>query len=96
MHRPCTKTCGADPIVFKPEGIPRGSVKGIKEGGDLSHLVQGRRQCPGAGLALRVMALSVGTLIQCFEWEEAEENESRSDWETNMNKQEERSIKIKI
>ncbi|KAJ0104603.1 hypothetical protein Patl1_19399 [Pistacia atlantica] len=21
MHRPCTKTCGADPIVFKPEGF---------------------------------------------------------------------------
>ena len=54
-----------DPISFKPERFEGGEVEGHK----LMPFGMGRRACPGSGLAQRVVGLSLGSLIQCFEWE---------------------------
>ncbi|KAK0605868.1 hypothetical protein LWI29_031661 [Acer saccharum] len=65
-----------DPTSFKPERF-----ESHGDGGDhqLGHKLipfgMGRRACPGMGLAQRVVGLTLGSLIQCFEWERVDENE---------------------
>ncbi|KAI7984569.1 Cytochrome P450 81Q32 [Camellia lanceoleosa] len=54
-----------DPTSFKPERFEGGEMEGYK----LMPFGMGRRACPGAGLAQRVVGLALGSLIQCFEWE---------------------------
>ncbi|XP_068657093.1 cytochrome P450 81Q32-like [Aristolochia californica] len=55
-----------DPWSFKPERF-----KEVEEAkGGLKWIVfgHGRRSCPGAGMAVRELAMVLGALIQCFEW----------------------------
>ncbi|XVE78646.1 hypothetical protein DITRI_Ditri13aG0163300 [Diplodiscus trichospermus] len=54
-----------DPTSFKPERFGNGEGESNK----LMPFGLGRRACPGAGLAQRVVGLTLGSLIQCFEWE---------------------------
>ncbi|KAF5448625.1 hypothetical protein F2P56_029136 [Juglans regia] len=57
---------------FKPERFESGK-------GDAHKLIMpfglGRRACPGAGLAQRMVGLTLGSLIQCFEWERINDEE---------------------
>lgn len=59
-----------DPTSFKPERYEDGEVEGHK----LMPFGLGRRACPGAGLAQRIVGLALGSLIQCFEWERVGED----------------------
>ncbi|KAF5817565.1 putative cytochrome P450 [Helianthus annuus] len=54
-----------DPLSFKPERFETGGNEGYR----FIPFGMGRRQCPGSGLANRVVGLALASLIQCFEWE---------------------------
>ncbi|KAL5714091.1 hypothetical protein ACHQM5_016099 [Ranunculus cassubicifolius] len=54
-----------EPEKFIPERFEGERVTGIK----FIPFGIGRRGCPGASMALRVVALGLGTLVQCFDWE---------------------------
>ncbi|XP_047322882.1 cytochrome P450 81Q32-like [Impatiens glandulifera] len=56
-----------NPNEFRPERF-----EGLDETRDEFKLFpfgMGRRRCPGEGLALRMIGLTIGSLIQCFDWE---------------------------
>uniref|UniRef100_A0A803PSH3 Cytochrome P450 n=1 Tax=Cannabis sativa TaxID=3483 RepID=A0A803PSH3_CANSA len=57
-----------DPEIFKPERFESNNISET-EGYKFMPFGVGRRACPGIGLAERVVALTLGSLIQCFEWE---------------------------
>lgn len=60
-----------DPESFKPERFEGVEVEPWK----LMPFGMGRRSCPGAGLAHRVVGLTLGSLIQGFEWKRIGEEE---------------------
>ncbi|KAM7262537.1 hypothetical protein ACFE04_000220 [Oxalis oulophora] len=67
VHRD-PKLWGEDADVFKPERFE--DSEGTKSGIKFLTFGAGRRQCPGIYMSIRLMALTIGTLIQCFNWEE--------------------------
>ncbi|CAI9770258.1 unnamed protein product [Fraxinus pennsylvanica] len=67
LHR--DPTVWDEPTSFKPERFEIGEVGRPK----LMTFGMGRRSCPGAGLAQRVVGLTLGSLIQCFEWQRINE-----------------------
>ncbi|XP_030950148.1 cytochrome P450 81C13-like isoform X2 [Quercus lobata] len=55
-----------EPTKFKPERFEE--INGEREGFKFIPFGIGRRVCPGAGMAMRVTSLALGSLIQCFDW----------------------------
>ncbi|CAL1380298.1 unnamed protein product [Linum trigynum] len=60
-----------DPTSFKPERYQNEGKESYK----MIPFGLGRRSCPGVGLAHRALGLTLGILIQCFEWERVSEEE---------------------
>ncbi|CAM8946866.1 unnamed protein product [Rhodiola kirilowii] len=58
-------TVWENPSEFWPERFEK---REVGESYRLMPFGVGRRACPGAGLANRLLACSLGALIQCFEW----------------------------
>ncbi|KAB1220300.1 Cytochrome P450 81D1 [Morella rubra] len=57
-----------EPTRFKPErfeATSNGEIDGFK----FVPFGIGRRSCPGAGMGQRIISLTLGALIQCFDWE---------------------------
>lgn len=60
-----------DPGAFKPERFE--DVEGNRDGFRFFPFGSGRRACPGEALAIRIVGLALGSLIQCFDWERVDE-----------------------
>lgn len=64
------------PEEFKPERFEDKENKNItkaKEGLTMMPFGSGRRRCPGENLALRIMGLTLASMIQCFDWKRVSE-----------------------
>lgn len=56
-----------EPRKFKPERFE--GLEGTRDGYKLMPFGSGRRGCPGEGLAVRIVGATLGSIIQCFDWE---------------------------
>lgn len=62
-----------NPTSFMPERFMEGGREREGPKGSLMPFGMGRRACPGEGMAMRVVGLALGVLIQFFEWDKGSE-----------------------
>lgn len=64
------KFWGTDSMEFKPERFEGYHDDDLDDKG-LKYMPfgYGRRRCPGEGMGMKVVALALASLVQCFEWE---------------------------
>ncbi|KAI3684651.1 hypothetical protein L6452_33876 [Arctium lappa] len=60
-----------EPERFNPERFE--GLEGTRDGFKLMPFGSGRRSCPGEGLAVRMVGVTLGLIIQCFDWERMSE-----------------------
>ncbi|PWA50651.1 cytochrome P450 [Artemisia annua] len=65
-------TLWTDPKRFNPDRFE--GLEGARDGFKLMPFGSGRRNCPGESLALRLVGLTLGILVQCFDWERISED----------------------
>ncbi|XP_050206448.1 cytochrome P450 81Q32-like [Mercurialis annua] len=71
IHR--DPTIWDDPSSFRPERFEADHKRGDHDTYSFIPFGTGRRACPGVGLAQRIVGLTIGSLIQCFEWKRVDE-----------------------
>ncbi|KAK4767700.1 hypothetical protein SAY87_002841 [Trapa incisa] len=54
---------------YWPEPERFEGMEGVRDGHKMMPFGAGRRGCPGENLALRMVGVTLGSLIQCFEWD---------------------------
>ncbi|XP_044949249.1 cytochrome P450 81Q32-like [Hordeum vulgare subsp. vulgare] len=59
------------PTEFRPERFEDGKAEGMF----MMPFGMGRRKCPGEALALRMLGMVLGTLVQCFHWDRVDDAE---------------------
>ncbi|KAL1819804.1 hypothetical protein DCAR_0416119 [Daucus carota subsp. sativus] len=57
-----------DPLSFQPERFMDSEIDFIGHDYELIPFGAGRRMCPGLPLAMRMVPVMLGSLINCFEW----------------------------
>ncbi|OMO70676.1 Cytochrome P450 [Corchorus olitorius] len=62
-----------DPTRFMPERFQ--GLEGSRDGFRFMPFGSGRRGCPGENLGLRMVGLTLGSLLQCFEWSRISEEQ---------------------
>ncbi|KAL1819801.1 hypothetical protein ACET3Z_014670 [Daucus carota] len=58
-----------DPLSFQPERFMNSEIDVNGHGYELIPFGGGRRICPGMPLAMRMVPIMLGSLLNCFEWE---------------------------
>ncbi|KAJ0982077.1 hypothetical protein J5N97_010332 [Dioscorea zingiberensis] len=64
-----------EPTKFMPERFMEEKGQGLNAKASIMPFGMGRRRCPGEGHAMHVLGLTLGAMIQCFDWHRVGEEE---------------------